>query len=167
MVREFQQQNIYHHTYQLKEERAYRIVIRYLHHSTKTEDIKQELAELRHRTRNIINVHHKATKEPLNLFFVDLEPAHNNKKVYETTGLQNRIVKIEPPHSNKTNIIQCTRCQQHGHTKSHCNMPYVCVKCGGPHNTTDCRKTRETPTNAHYAVAITLQTTEDANTIVS
>jgi hypothetical protein len=45
---------IYHHTYQLKEKRA--IVIRYLHHSTKTEDIKQELAELGHRTRNIINV---------------------------------------------------------------------------------------------------------------
>jgi hypothetical protein len=94
--------------------------------------------------RNIINVHHKATKEPLNLFFVDLEPAHNNKKIYEITGLQNRIVKIEPPHSKRTNIIQCTRCQEYGHTKTYCNMPYVCVKCGGPHNTTDCRKPRET-----------------------
>jgi hypothetical protein len=119
-------------------------VIRYLHHSTKTEDIKQELAELAHGTKNIINVHHKATKEPFNLFFVDLEPAHNNRKVYEITELQNRIVKIEPPHSNKTNIIQCTRCQQYGHTKSYCNMPYICVKFGGPHNTIDCRKTRET-----------------------
>jgi hypothetical protein len=77
-------------------------VIRYLHHSTKTEDIKQELAKLGHRTRNIFNVHHKATKEPLNLFFVDLEPVHNNKTVYEITGLQNRIVKIEPRHSKQT-----------------------------------------------------------------
>jgi hypothetical protein len=67
MVKEFNEK-IYHHTYQLKEEGAYRIVIRYLHHSTKIEDIKQEQAELGHRVRNIINVHHKATKEPLNIF---------------------------------------------------------------------------------------------------
>jgi hypothetical protein len=78
MVREFNEQQIYHHTYQLKEERAFRIVKRYLHHSTNIEDIKQELAELGH--RNIINIHHKSTKEPLNLFFVELEPAPNNKK---------------------------------------------------------------------------------------
>jgi hypothetical protein len=80
MVREFKAQQIYHHTYQLKEERAFRIVIRYLHHSTNIEDIKQELAELGHRVRNIINILHKSTKEPLNLFFVDLEPAPNKKK---------------------------------------------------------------------------------------
>jgi hypothetical protein len=60
--------------------------------------MKQELAELGHIVRNIINVHHKGTKEPLNLFFVGLEPAHDNKKFYEITGLQDRIVKIEPPH---------------------------------------------------------------------
>ena len=97
------------------------------------------------RVRNIINIQHKSTREPLNLFFVDIEPAPNNRNVYDITGLQNRIVKIEPPHSNKTNIIQCTRCQQYGHTKSYCNKPYVCVKCGGSHKTTDCKKTRDTP----------------------
>ncbi|PNF25676.1 hypothetical protein B7P43_G16268, partial [Cryptotermes secundus] len=101
MVREFKTQQIYYHTYQLKEDIAFRIVIHYLHHPTNIEDIKQELAELGHRVRNIINIHHRSTKEPLNLFFVDLEPAPNNKTNYDITGLQNRIVKIEPPHSNK------------------------------------------------------------------
>jgi hypothetical protein len=94
MVREFQAQQIYYHIYQLKEDRALRIVIRYLHHSTNPEIIKQELAELGHKARNIINVHHKLTKEPLNVFFVDLEPATNNKKIYDITGLQNRTVKV-------------------------------------------------------------------------
>jgi hypothetical protein len=75
MVGEINERHIYHHTSQLKEERAYRIVIRYLHHSTNLDDIKQELTELRHTVRNIINVRHKLTKEPLNLFFVDLEAA--------------------------------------------------------------------------------------------
>jgi hypothetical protein len=125
---EFNEQHICHHTYQLKEERAYRIVIRYLHHSTNLDDIKQELAELGHTIRNIINVRHKLTKEPLNLFFVDLEPAQNNKKIYEVTDIQNRTVKIEPPHSSKTNITQCMRCQQYGHTKSYYKKPIVCVR---------------------------------------
>jgi hypothetical protein len=81
MIREFNEQHIYHHTYQLKEERAYRIVIHYLHHSTDLDDNKQELAELGHTACNIINVRHKLTKEPLNFFFVDLEPAQNNKNI--------------------------------------------------------------------------------------
>ena len=43
LVRYFKDNNIFCHTYQLKEERAYKIVIKYVHHSTDTEDIKQEL----------------------------------------------------------------------------------------------------------------------------
>jgi hypothetical protein len=67
LVRYFKDNNIVHHTYQLKEAKAYRIVLKYLHHSTDTEDIRQELLELGHNVRNIIN---RTTKEPLNLFFV-------------------------------------------------------------------------------------------------
>jgi hypothetical protein len=37
---------IFYHTYQIKEERAYRIVIKYLQHSTDAEDIRHELFEL-------------------------------------------------------------------------------------------------------------------------
>lgn len=145
LVRYFNENNIYHHTYQLKDEKAYRIVIRYLHHSTNTEDIKQELLQLGHKVRNIINGRHHATKEPLNLFFVDLEPAENNKNIYNIKALQNKIVEIEPPRVNKNNIIQCMRCQQYGHSKTYCNKPFVCVKCGGSHNTTNCKKSKDTP----------------------
>jgi len=48
LVKYFKDNNIFYHTYQLKEKRAYRIVIKYLHHSTDAEDIKQELYELGH-----------------------------------------------------------------------------------------------------------------------
>ena len=57
----FKENNIFCHTYQLKEERAYRIVVKYLHYSTDTEDIKQELFELGHNVRNIINAQHRTT----------------------------------------------------------------------------------------------------------
>jgi hypothetical protein len=145
LIKYFKESNTYYHTYQLKEERAYRIVIKHLHHSTDTEDIRQELLELGHNARNIINAHHRITKEPLNLFFVDLDPAENNKEVYKITALQNKIVQIEPPRAKKSNIVQCMRCQQYGHTKSYCNRPFLCVKCGGHHNSKECKKSKDTP----------------------
>jgi hypothetical protein len=82
LVRYFRDNNIFYHTYQLKEERAYRIFIKCLHHSSNTEDINQELFELGHNARNMINAAHKTTKEPLHLFFVDVEPAENNNEIH-------------------------------------------------------------------------------------
>lgn len=58
--------------------------------------------------------------------------------------LQNKIVQIEPPRKSNTQI-QCTRCQLYGHSKSYCNRPYLCVKCGGQHNTNICEKSNNTP----------------------
>ena len=37
-IRYLKENNIYYHTYQLKEERAYRILIKHLRHSTDTEE---------------------------------------------------------------------------------------------------------------------------------
>ena len=49
LIKHFKENNTYYHTYQLKRERAYRIVIRYLHHSTDITELRQELAELGHK----------------------------------------------------------------------------------------------------------------------
>jgi hypothetical protein len=144
IVKHFKENNIYFHTYQLKEERAFRVVLKHFHYTTDTEDIKKELLDLGHVVRNITNVRHRQTKEPLNLFFIDLEPAINNKDIYNLTAIQNRIIHFEPPRVN-TNIPQCTRCQKYGHTQRYCNKPYACVKCSGQHNTSNCTKPRDTP----------------------
>ena len=82
LIKYFKENNIFYHTYQLKELRVYGIVVKYLYHSTDTEEIRQELLDLGHNVRNIVNAQHRITKEPLNLFFVDLEPADNNKDTY-------------------------------------------------------------------------------------
>ena len=107
LIKHFKENGIYHHTYQLKEERAYRVVLKYLHHSTDVEDIRQELQDRGHKVRNIINVHHRITKE---FVFVDLEPAGNSKNIYDIMALQNKVIQIEPPRVNKRNIAQCARC---------------------------------------------------------
>jgi len=144
IVTHCKERNIYYHTYQLKEERAFRVVLKHLHHSFNL-DIKQELSSLGHAVRNIINVEHRLTKEPLSIFFIDIEPATNNKDIYAIKAIQNKIIQFEPPHSNKHHIPQCMRCQLYGHTRTYCNRPFNCVKCGGPHNSETCPKPRETP----------------------
>ena len=126
LIQYFKVNDIFYRTYQLKEERAYRVVIKYLHHSTVVDEIRQELSDLGHIVRNIVKARHRITKVSLNLFFVDLEPAANNKDIYNITALQNEIIQVEPPRVNKHNILQCMRCQQYGHTKTYCNKPFVC-----------------------------------------
>jgi hypothetical protein len=133
------EKNIIHNTYQPKENRAYRVVIKHLYHSTNVKEIEQELNMEGHKMRNILNARSRLTKEPLNLFFVDLEPATNNKDIHNIVKLQNKAIEIEPPRKNK-GIAQCMRCQQYCHTKSYCNRPYACVKCGGSHSTQSCKK---------------------------
>jgi hypothetical protein len=167
LVKFFKENNIFYHTYQLKEERAYRIVIKYLHHSTDIKGIRQELCELGHNARNIIIAQHRITKEPLNLFFLDLEPAENNKDIFNITALQNKIIQIEPPRLKKNNLVQCMRCQQYGHKKSYCNRPFMCVKCGGTHNSKESKKGKKHQQHAHYAKAIILPTTKVANIITT
>jgi len=79
--------NIIHHTCQPKDERAYRIVLKYVHHSVNINDIKKELEGKGHAVRNIMEGRHWRTKEPLNLFFIDLEPAANNTEVFKIQWL--------------------------------------------------------------------------------
>lgn len=144
LIHHIREEKIVHHTYQIKQERAYRIVIRDLHHSIPLSDITEELEKKGHKVRNIINVRHRMSKEPLPMFFVDLEPQNNNKEIFNLQLLQNCKIRIEPPR-NKSNIVQCTRCQDYGHSKTYCTKPYNCVKCGGPHDTKTCKKSRNTP----------------------
>jgi hypothetical protein len=82
LIQHVRDKKIIHHTYQIKEERAYRIVIRDLHHSIPMSDIIEELNKKEHKVRNMINVAHRISKEPLPLFFVDLEPQSNNKDIF-------------------------------------------------------------------------------------
>ncbi len=141
-----------YHTYQLKSERWYRIVIRGLPSSMAHNDIKQELENKGHIVTNIVNIYKKTIVngeriiKDFPLFYVDLAPKENNKEAFEIKDLLHCKVNIEPPR--KVNgIPQCTNCQQLGHTKNFCNRQAKCVKCAGNHHTKECKKQRNsTPT---------------------
>ncbi|KAI4474719.1 hypothetical protein M0802_004040 [Mischocyttarus mexicanus] len=132
------------HTYQLKQERSFRVVLRNVHHSADLNDLKNELMELGHEVVNISNIYHRATHNPLSMFFIDLKQKPNNNMVYNINKLNNTIVKFEPPRKKKE-IAQCKRCQKYGHTQKYCNRSFQCVKCSGQHATADCKKSIDTP----------------------
>jgi hypothetical protein len=144
LISHLRENKIIYHTYQLKQERAYRVVIRDIHSSVSTQELAEELNTKGHQVRNIVNVRHRVTKEPLPLFFVDLEPKENNKDIYDLQYLYNTKIRVEPPR-NRREIVQCTRCQDYGHSKSYCNKPYYCVKCGKQHDSKTCTKPHDTP----------------------
>lgn len=143
------------HTYQLKQKRSYRVVVKKLHHSTPISEIKFDIEKNGHKVRSITNILSRLDKEPLPMFYVDLEPDINNKSIYDIKYLNNAAVTIEPP--KKTNdIVQCHRCQEFGHTKTYCRKQVNCVKCGLGHLTTECTKDINTPPNVLTVLRIQL-----------
>lgn len=144
LVKHLQSSNLEYHTYQIKSERAFRVVIRNLHHSLQVQDIALALAEKGHQVRNIVNIKHRVTKQPLPLFFIDIEPNSNNQDIYRLQYLLNMRITVEAPHI-KHEIVQCARCQLYGHTKKYCNRQATCVKCADTHFTHECTKDLSTP----------------------
>ena len=57
------------------------MVLKYLHHTTETEDIRQDLLQQGHVARNIVKVRHRITEEPLNLFLLTSNRLRTTKKL--------------------------------------------------------------------------------------
>lgn len=83
-------------------------MIRGLHATENIELIKEELQTQGHEIRQIVNVLHRATKEKLPLYFVDLEPHANNKDIFNIKHINYVKVTIEAPYKKKE-ILQCRR----------------------------------------------------------
>lgn len=143
LVKLLEQHKIAFHTYQLKQDKAYRVVVRNIHPTVSSDDIKEALKGLGFEIRNVMNIRSRINKEPLPLFFVDQEPNEENKKIYDIKYLLRTKISVEPPRK-KYDIPQCLRCQAYGHTKSYCTKPFYCVKCAGDHPTTSCTKAKTT-----------------------
>lgn len=144
LIKELDNSKHSYHTYQVKQDKSFRVVIKKLHATTPLQEIKEALLSCGHEVRNITNVISRKYKTPLSMFFVDLEPKSNNKDIYHLNSINNAIISIEPYNKPKE-LLQCHRCQGFGHTKAYCKMPYNCVKCGLNHPTKTCKKGKDAP----------------------
>lgn len=81
------------------------MVLRNLHPSVETQDIKNELKDKGHNVLRINNIFQRTSKKPLPLFFLELENK-DNKEIYKIEHLLYTKVTFEPPYK-KRNIPQC------------------------------------------------------------
>lgn len=133
------------HTFTRKDERCQKFVIKNLHHTTPKEAIVDAIEATGNKVKGeIVNARKRDSKKPYNIFFVNVEPNEKNSLVKTIEYIYHQKVKIEDPRRSNT-MVQCTRCQQIGHTKNNCMRPFRCVKCAEPHNTIDCTKDKNTP----------------------
>jgi len=137
-VKELKTRNFEFHTYKMKQERSFKIVLKHMTPEEKIDKIKRDIEELGHKITNIWNIK-KRGKEPLNMFYVELKPEKNNKDIYQTTHVLGYTVKFEPLYP-KHEILQCINCQRYGHTKGFCNRKVRYVKCVGDHPTFNCSR---------------------------
>jgi hypothetical protein len=144
LVRKLNDEKISFHTFQVKQDRAFKVVLKNMHSSTDANDIKVAIEEKGHKVRNVANIRDFKTKLPLSMFYVDLEPSQNNKDIYQIQYLMNAKIVFEPPR-RRPDVVQCKKCQEYGHTKSYCWYPFRCVKCGQNHDTAMCKKSKSDP----------------------
>ncbi|KAL4090786.1 hypothetical protein QTP88_025561 [Uroleucon formosanum] len=110
LVHFLRDQNAQFHTYQLREDKPTRVVLRNLHSSTSTELIKSELELRLFEVRKVTNVLHKTSKSPLPLFFVNLEPTVHSNDIFKLSSFLHTKIKVEEPYKPKV-ISQCLNCQ--------------------------------------------------------
>jgi len=138
------EKNVNFHTYQLQQEKPFRVVIRNLHHTTDINYIKEELEVHGYTAVQVVNVLQWQSKKPLPLFFVDLKPDQHNSEIFKLSSICFTKIKVEEPRPRQ-HLIQCQRCQNFGHTKTYCNHQPRCVKCSESHLTKNCQKSIDQP----------------------
>ncbi|CAG4950937.1 unnamed protein product [Colias eurytheme] len=139
VTKELDTKNTEYYTYKPKQERNFKVILKHMHPSTDTEDIREALAALDHTATNIWNIKQMGTKKALDMFVIELQPKTNNKEIYNIKGLLNCRIKFEPPRP-KRSIPQCSNCQDYGHTKKYCRRKPRCIKCAGYHTSAECSR---------------------------
>ncbi|GFR19666.1 putative RNA-directed DNA polymerase from transposon X-element, partial [Trichonephila clavata] len=131
------------YTYQLSEEKELKAVIRGMPSDMPPQEIMDALLELGITVNDCHVMTNRKTGLPMPLFLISLPKNDANRDVYNITELC--YMKIIVEILNKRHgPAQCFRCQGFFHSSKYCTRNPKCVKCGKPHFTKDCKKTRDT-----------------------
>lgn len=130
------------HTYENKQERPIRVMVKKLPFTCSPERIVEDLKGKGYKIEEAVNKLSWKSKEPLNMFMLTFNNKEDISKVYEIKSILGCMVEIQPLKTTKL-IPQCKRCQVYGHTHKYCSKEPRCVKCIGKHLTINCKKTAE------------------------
>jgi len=65
-------------------------------------------------------------------------------KCTQSTSYSFFCITVEEPHKRK-GPVQCTDCQEYGHTRAYCTLRPVCVICGELHDSAYCMTNKSDP----------------------
>lgn len=134
-----EKENLTFHTYENKQSRPIRVMIKQLHYTCKPESIVESLSEQGFVVLGAVNKLSFKKKSPLNMFMVTFENNQDINQIYKITHVLGCRVNVEAIKGSKL-IAQCKKCQAYGHTKAYCSRQVRCVKCAGKHPTAECNK---------------------------
>ncbi|XP_072152707.1 uncharacterized protein [Bemisia tabaci] len=142
LTNSFKEKKIPFHTFQPRNVKAVRMVIRGLPVDFLTSDIKTSLEKRENIiVRNVSQVRRLKDKSRLALFFVDFEPWENfsdfKKSSDSIKEIKQFLISFEPPKLQRK-IIQCKNCWSFGHAKGGCFRPLRCIWCRGFHVAQEC-----------------------------
>ena len=134
-----QNEKVRYHTYAISSEKVLTVVLKGL---IKIPD-KTILHSLKTQGLTPINCTEIPTHTRYPIYRITFAPGTTLAKVNHVRYIENIKIYWEKYESKKP-IIQCYRCQAHGHTSNNCNKKAKCVKCAGTHDTRTCTKTADT-----------------------
>jgi len=82
IVKELKTGNYEFHAYKPKQEESFKVVLKHMPSEERIDDIKRDIEDFGHKVTNLWNIKKRGTKEPLNMFYVELKPEKNNKDIY-------------------------------------------------------------------------------------
>ncbi|GFR01784.1 RNA-directed DNA polymerase from mobile element jockey [Trichonephila clavata] len=131
------------YTYQLSEEKELKAVIRGMPSEMPPQEIMDALLELGITVNDCHVMTNRKTGLPMPLFLISLSKNDANRDVYNITKLCYMKIIVEILNKRQ-GPAQCFRCQGFFQSSKNCTRNPKCVKCGKPHFTKDCKKTRNT-----------------------
>jgi len=125
------------------------VVLKGIEPDVTTKEVIDAVKEKGFSAKNVSNIINRK-KEPQPHFRVKVEPDSRvlmKNEVYPIYNLQyflHRRINVEEPHK-RNGPVQCTNCQEYGHTRAYCLLRAVCVACGYFHNSANCPANKKDP----------------------
>lgn len=142
-ITQFLNQNKYlWHSYENKQERPIRVMVKKLHFTCQPTRIIEDLKNKGFKIEEAVNKLRWKDKTPLNMFMLTFKNGEDINKIFGIKSILGCKIEIHPLKTPKL-VPQCKRCQSYGHTQKYCSKEPRCVKCTGKHLTQDCKKPAE------------------------